>query len=73
MTEKEVWEAARKFNEEWDELSPPDIYDDEKMSLLELLGEALRFMTRKNYFDIEYIIEDVISKAKGNHKESEHD
>lgn len=73
MTDKEVWEAALKFSEELDELSPPDIYVDEKISLLDLLGEALGFMTRKDYFDIKRIIEDVISKEKGNHKEPKHE
>lgn len=73
MTDKEVWEAALKFNEELDELSPPDIYVDEKISLLDLLGEALGFMTREDYSIIKRILEDVISKAKGNHKEHEHE
>lgn len=47
----------------------PDISDDEKIYLLELLGEALGFMTREDYSNIKLIIEDIINKAKESHKE----
>ena len=59
MTDKEVWEAARKFNETMDDLMTPNLAPNQKTNLYNRFSILLLYdcITQEDYESIMNIIE----------------